>query len=132
MQPGYVSRLARRPGGTDAATHISSGENMKDSKTSMDRRDFLAAGLTTAALLPVTLLGAKTARAAEALVTDMPENAPMVAALQYVAVSTEEGKNCGNCQLYTAGEGGTGKCQLFPTGLVAEAGNCASWAQKVS
>ena len=120
------------PGEPGSAEHISSGENMKDSKTSMDRREFLAAGVTSAALLPGLLLSAKTARAAEALVTDMPENAPMVAALQYVAVSVKEGQNCGNCQLFTAGEGGTGKCQLFPTGLVAEGGNCASWAQKVS
>ena len=105
---------------------------MKDSKTSIDRRGFLAAGLTTAALLPGALLSAKTATAAEALVTDMPENAPMVAALQYVAVSAKDGQNCANCQLYTAGEGGTGKCQLFPTGLVADGGHCASWAQKVT
>ena len=120
------------PGEPGSAEHISSGENMKESKTSMDRREFLAAGLTAATLLPGALLTAKTARAGEALVTELPDNAPMVAALQYVNDSPKDDQNCGNCQLYTAGEAGTGKCQLFPTGLVAEAGNCASWAQKVS
>lgn len=120
------------PGEPGSAEHISSGENMKESKTSMDRREFLAAGLTAATLLPGALLTAKTARAGEALITDIPENAPMVAALQYVNESAKEGQNCGNCQLYTAGEAGTGKCQLFPTGTVKEAGWCASWVKKIS
>ena len=137
VHPGEV-RLCFRPRRpwqeAKAAGAISSGENMKDSekKTAMDRREFMMAGATAAAVLPGVLLAAKPARAEEALVTAMPENAPMVAALQYVSVSTEEGKNCGNCQLYTAGEGKKGKCQLFMTGLVEEAGYCASWAQKVS
>ena len=98
----------------------------------MDRRAFLMAGATAAAVLPGALLAARPARAEEALVTDMPEQAPMVQALQYVNESTMDGKNCANCQLYTAGEGGKGKCQLFPTGLVMGTGYCASWAQKVS
>lgn len=109
-----------------------SGEKMKESKTSMHRRDFLAAGLTTAALLPGALLTAKTARAEGELVTDLEANAPMVAALQYVNESTTDGQNCDLCVLYTAGDGGNGKCALFPTGTVTGTGWCASFAPKVS
>lgn len=109
------------------------GREMKDdSKTSMDRREFLAAGLTTAALLPGALLSAKTARAEGELVTDIEANAPMVAALQYVHKSTKPDQNCSLCQLFTPGEGGLGKCQLFQTGNVEATGWCMSWAKKVS
>ena len=101
-----------------------------DSKSSMDRREFLTVGMTTAALLPGALLTARTASAE--LVTEVEANAPMVTALQYVNESAKADQNCGNCQLYTAGEGGVGKCQLFATGDVKEAGWCMSWAQKVS
>ena len=106
---------------------------MKESKTAMDRREFLAAGVTAAAVVPAVLLSARTARAeGEQLVTEMEANAPMVTALQYVNESTTEGQNCVGCQLYTPGEGGKGKCQLFPTGLVTDNGWCASFAPKVS
>ena len=66
-----------------------------------------------------------------ALVSQLPEQAPMVAALQYVDVSTRADQSCANCQLFTAGEGGVGKCQLFATGVVREGGWCASWAERV-
>ena len=106
---------------------------MNDSKLRMDRRGFLRAGLTSAAALPVvaTVFGARTARAADKSVTEIEANKIMVQSLQYVAESTKEGQNCANCQLYTAGEGGMGKCQLFMEGVVAEKGWCMSWAQKV-
>ena len=105
---------------------------MNDSKLSMDRRGFLRAGLTSAAALPVvaTVLGARTARAADG-VLDIEANKTMVQSLQYVEESAKEGQNCANCQLYTAGEGGRGKCMLFQQGTVAEKGWCMSWAQKV-
>ena len=102
-----------------------------DSGTSMHRREFMAAGLTTAVLLPGALLTAKPARAEE-LITDIESNAAMVTGLQYVSKSVKADQNCGNCQLYTAGEAGTGKCMLFQQGLVAEAGWCISWAKKVT
>ncbi|MBW2266998.1 MAG: high-potential iron-sulfur protein [Deltaproteobacteria bacterium] len=105
---------------------------MKDSKKSMDRREFLAAGLTTAALLPGALLTAKTAQASEKLVTALPGAAPMVTALQYVDESAKADQNCSNCQLYVAGQEGTGKCQIFPMGVVKETGYCVSWALKVA
>ena len=129
---GYVSGLAAAPGEGMAAGAISSGENMKDTKTVMDRREFLVAGAAAAAVLPGALLAAKPARADGHLVTDIAANAPMVAALQYVNESTIADKNCANCQLYTAGDGDNGKCQLFPNGLVKASGYCASWAPKVS
>lgn len=102
-----------------------------DSRTSMHRREFMAAGLTTAALLPGALLTPKPAGAAE-LVTDIDANAAMVAGLQYVNKSVKADQTCGNCQLYTAGEADTGKCQLFVQGVVTEAGWCASWIKKVT
>ena len=64
------------------------------------------------------------------LITDLAGAAPMVAALQYVNQSTTAGQECSGCQLYTAGSGGTGKCQLFAEGVVKETGWCASWAPR--
>ena len=101
-----------------------------DSRILMHRREFMAAGLTTAALLPGALLTAKPAHAAE-LITDIESNAAMVTGLQYVAKSVKPDQTCGNCQLYTACDAGTGKCQLFAQGVVAEAGWCMSWVKKV-
>ena len=51
--------------------------------------------------------------------------------LKYVAVSTEEGKNCLNCKFYLVDkESDTcGGCQLFK-GPVHPQGNCASWFAK--
>jgi hypothetical protein len=48
--------------------------------------------------------------------------------LGYVAVSTIEGKNCGNCRFYQPGTqvNGCGGCQLIK-GPVYEGGNCNSW-----
>ncbi|MBT39001.1 MAG: hypothetical protein CL938_10705 [Deltaproteobacteria bacterium] len=68
----------------------------------------------------------------EQLITEIAGSAAMVQALQYVNQSAKPDQNCGNCQLYTAQSGGVGKCQLFATGLVKEAGWCASWAAKVT
>lgn len=100
----------------------------------MDRREFLKAGLATAAALPVVgaVFGARVARAEEQLVTEVEAMKPTVGALQYVHESAKEDQNCANCQFYTAGEGGKGKCQLFPQGLVKETGWCMSWTKKVT
>jgi hypothetical protein len=65
------------------------------------------------------------------LVTDKPESAPLVAALQYTHESQTPGQNCEGCQLYTASSEGLGKCQLIPAGYVKASGWCASWAAKV-
>jgi hypothetical protein len=48
--------------------------------------------------------------------------------LKYVAVSTEEGKNCANCKFYVADQFGEqcGGCELFK-GPVHPEGYCSSW-----
>ncbi|NRA07593.1 MAG: high-potential iron-sulfur protein [Myxococcales bacterium] len=98
----------------------------------LSRREFIQAGAAAAAALPTAaLLGARAVRAEEKLVTDMPDQAFMVQALQYLNVSDRPGENCANCQFYTPGEGGTGKCTLIPVGLVSEGGSCASYVTKV-
>jgi len=56
----------------------------------------------------------------------------MVAALQYVNESAKPDQKCTDCQFYTPGDGGKGKCQLFQKGLVAEGGWCASYVKKAS
>jgi len=66
------------------------------------------------------------------LVTEIAAAGPMVSSLQYVNESPKAEQNCATCQLYTAGEGGRGKCQLFAQGLVKEKGWCISWAPRVS
>ena len=104
---------------------------MNDSKLRMDRRGFLRAGLTSAAALPAVagVFAARSARAEDS-VTAIAANKTMVESLQHVEKSAKEGQMCSNCMLYTAGEGGRGKCQLFAEGTVAEAGWCMSWAKK--
>lgn len=98
----------------------------------LSRREFIRAGAAAAAALPaLALLGTRAARAEEKLVTDMPDQAYMVQALQYLDVSNRPGENCLNCQFYTPGESGTGKCTLIPVGLVSEGGSCASYVTKV-
>lgn len=99
---------------------------------SLSRREFIQAGAAAAVALPAAaLLGTRAARAEEKLVTDMPDQAYMVQALQYVNVSDRPGESCANCQFYTPGEDATGKCTLIPVGLVTEGGSCASYVTKV-
>jgi hypothetical protein len=66
------------------------------------------------------------------LITDLPESAAMVAALQYTNTSEIPDQTCASCQLFTPTGDGLGKCQLFAQGSVKERGWCASWAAKVS
>lgn len=68
---------------------------------------------------------------ADALVTEVAAAAAMVQALQYVNESAKADQRCTNCQLFTAKGEDRGACQLFPQGLVASGGWCASWAKKV-
>ena len=107
----------------------------RENTGAMNRREFIKTGLASAVVLPVAgaLLHAGIASAeAEKLISEMPEVAPMVTALQYVNETTKPDQDCEGCQLYTAGADGTGKCQLFAKGLVKGSGWCASWVQKVS
>ena len=51
--------------------------------------------------------------------------------LQYVEVTTAEGKRCDNCQLWIAPTAGAscGGCQLIK-GPIAPGGHCVSWAAR--
>ena len=100
----------------------------------MNRRDFSRLGSATllGACLPAF---ARTASAAhheggEQLVNEIPANEVMVTTLQYTPNSAKDGQKCENCALFTAGEGGKGKCTLFQTGLVQSTGWCLSWSAK--
>ncbi len=105
-----------------------------ESRNDLDRREFLQVGLTAAAVLPVAgaLLRAGTARAEGEMVTDVEAMKATVQALQYIDESAKPDQTCANCQFYTAGEGGKGKCLLFVQGLVTEGGWCMSWTKKVA
>jgi len=98
--------------------------------TGITRRDFhrLGAAALVAAATPLFARGALAEDAK--LVTEIPANEPLVTSLQYVHESEKPDQNCANCLLYTAGEGSTGKCQLFQQGVVAENGWCMSWSKK--
>lgn len=78
------------------------------------------------------LTPAPTARAQDALVTEIAALAPVVSALRYVHETPQPDRRCSNCQLYTAGADGRGRCQLFTQGLVKESGWCASWVPRTS
>jgi hypothetical protein len=76
------------------------------------------------------LLGRPVRADSHGKITDYPDQAPVATAVQYKEKSELEGKSCENCMLFTAGEGGRGKCTLFMKGTVATAGHCTSWAAK--
>ncbi|MHA7837303.1 MAG: high-potential iron-sulfur protein [bacterium] len=106
----------------------------------LSRRAFAKAGLGAAALVIGAGLWPRTSGAGHheagegesepTLVTDVPENAGLLTAVQYVAVSEIEGKNCGNCQLLLEREGEVGRCGLFQKGKVPVSAYCTSWIQK--
>ena len=109
-------------------------------ETRLSRRHFTKLGLgAAAAVLGGTVLP-RTAAAghheggdgdgAPPLVTDVPENASLLTAVQYVAVSEIEGKNCANCQLLLQRDGDVGRCGLFQKGKVPVAAYCTSWIKK--
>jgi anaerobic selenocysteine-containing dehydrogenase len=103
----------------------------EESRNTLDRREFLKAGLTAAAALPIAgaLFGARSARAQS--VMEVESMKPTVQALQYTDTSDKPDQTCANCQFYTPGEGGSGKCQLFVEGTVTDGGWCMSWTKKV-
>ena len=109
---------------------------MSDGSGTMNRRDFIKTGLTAAVVLPVAdaVLRPLAARADDTkLITELPDQAAMVTALQYVDVSEKADQDCKGCQFFTPqGDGARGKCQLFPVGLVTSAGWCASFVKKAT
>lgn len=106
----------------------------------LSRRDFTKLGLGCAAavvggsVLPgIAAAGhheAGEGDGATPLVTDVPENAGLLTAVKYVAVSEVEGKNCANCQLLLLRDGDVGRCGLFQKGKVPVAAYCTSWIKK--
>ncbi len=102
----------------------------------MNRRDFIKTGLTAAAVLPIAdaVLRPLAARADDTkLITELPDQAAMVTALQYVNVSAKADQDCETCQFFAPqGDGARGKCQLFPVGLVTSTGWCASFVKKAT
>lgn len=57
---------------------------------------------------------------------------PQRDSLHYVDKSPNAEKNCANCQLYVAAEGGApcGKCTLFASTAVSPTGYCDTWTKK--
>ncbi len=106
-------------------------EDRKIDPAGWTRREFGKLGLGLAASVGGLALGGRAARADDTkLVTEIPENAAIVAGLQYVNESADPDKVCSGCVLFTAGENDRGKCTLFPQGVVAAKGHCISWAAK--
>jgi hypothetical protein len=109
---------------------------MRNGTGAMNRRDFIKTGLVAAAVLPIAdaVLRPLPARADDTkLITELPDQAAMVTALQYVNESAKADQDCANCQFFTpAADGARGKCQLFPTGMVTAKGWCASYVKKVT
>jgi hypothetical protein len=109
---------------------------MSNGPGAMNRRDFIKNGLVAAAVLPIAdaVLRPLAARADDTkLVTELPDQAAMVTALQYTNESEKADQDCEGCQFFTPGADGTrGKCQLFPIGLVTSKGWCASYVKKAT
>lgn len=109
---------------------------MKDQTVRIDkalvtRRDLGRLGLGFALAVGGASIGARRALAQEeGMVTEFPENAALVQALSYRAVSDVEGAKCANCALYLGGAAPKGKCGLFQKGLVSAEGHCTSWSKK--
>jgi hypothetical protein len=103
----------------------------EESRNTLDRREFLKAGLTAAAALPIAgaLFGARSARAQS--VMEVESMKPTVQALQYTDTSDKFFNDTATTEIYTPGEGGSGKCQLFVEGTVTDGGWCMSWTKKV-
>ncbi|MDJ0868366.1 MAG: high-potential iron-sulfur protein [Myxococcota bacterium] len=97
----------------------------------LTRRDFHRLGGAALLAAGSPLLATRAAAESDALVGEYPENAPIIAGVQYVDVSAKEGQYCSGCLLYQAGgPEGRGKCPLFAKGLVADQGWCVSWSKK--
>ena len=97
--------------------------------TDHNRRKLLKATGATVAVIPVTALFGLSVRAAEMPMVD--PTAPQAQALQYVAVSPDDGKLCSGCALYQgAADESAAACALFPGQHVAAAGWCSAWVPK--
>jgi len=94
--------------------------------TDKNRRKFVTMMGASAVAVPVTsLIGTLPSHAAE-LVDPASDQA---VALQYVAESTTDGQNCGNCTLFQ-GDDASGACPLFPGSKVPSAAWCSAYTPK--
>lgn len=97
---------------------------MQSEKSKLSRRTLLK-GI---AVLPVvTFAGVQSVQASNLVSVDDPT----AKALGYVELSTVDGKNCKNCNLYVDGGGESGPCAIFPGKAVLAAGYCNSWIAKM-
>lgn len=94
------------------------------------RRNFLA----LASAIPAALVGARIARAQEAVCYDpvaLPLNVKnRRASLGFVERSSDAKRRCGLCTFFQAKEGRCGTCQLLVGAPVTAAGVCNSFAAK--
>ena len=101
---------------------------------SVTRRELgKVAAVAAAALggaLGTALVPTRSGAQEEALVTEIPANAPIVASLGYVNESAKPDQICAGCVLYSGPAEGRGKCAVFQQGSVAAKGWCKSWAPK--
>lgn len=103
---------------------------MNKIKSSPSRRDFLRkAGAGTAFVAMGGVLAPRISTAAGELPKVDP-NDPAAKALEYTHESTQEGKHCGNCQLWQGGDKAWGGCLIFPGKEVSAKGWCKSWVLK--
>ncbi len=89
----------------------------------------LAAGAALAAL-GVSPMAARAAADDSTLVTEIPANAGLIKAVQYVDQSAKAGEICSGCILWQGGDARRGKCPLFQQGVVSAGGWCSSWSPR--
>ena len=104
------------------------------SENPITRREFAKVAVVAAAAvgggLGAAVAPTRSAAEEDALVTEIPANAPVIASLGYVNESPKPDQVCANCVLYTGPAEGRGKCAVFQQGVVPAKGWCLSWAPK--
>jgi hypothetical protein len=103
---------------------------------SISRKDFLKKVASVGAALSVAgvaLQGCGESDPCTDVSGLMPADFQARKSFNYVEKTADATKNCANCQLYKAPEGGAkcGGCLLFKGNVTAN-GYCTSWAQKIS
>ncbi len=98
--------------------------------TDMNRRKFNKLLCGGVASVPLAALVAQLPSHAADTVTVDPDSA-QAKALQYMAESDKDGKQCVSCSLYQgAGDSKTGPCPLFPGVSVHANGWCSAYVPK--
>ncbi len=98
--------------------------------TDLKRRNFnKLLGASVAAVPLAGLVGTLPSHAQDKPMLD-PESA-QAKALQYMAESNQEGKNCANCTLFQGDAGAeAGPCPLFAESSVSTKAWCSAWVAK--